>query len=61
MLPERVDPCKMEKLTEKTKKAEWEAAEAKAEMLKTKEQVVVLNRDFRTLRAEFAALKAKKS
>ena len=60
MLTERVDPVAMEKLTEKTRHAEKEAAEAKAESLRAKEQIVVLNREFKTLRAAFTALKAKK-
>jgi hypothetical protein len=61
MLTERVDPGEMEKLSAKAKSAERDAAEAKAETLKAKAQIVDLNRDFKTLRAEFAALKAKKS
>jgi uncharacterized protein YfcZ (UPF0381/DUF406 family) len=61
MLTERMDPCKMEKLTEKAKKAERDATDAQTETLKAKEQIVNLNRDFKTLRAKFAALKAKKS
>jgi hypothetical protein len=60
MLAERVDPNEMNKLTTRAQKAEKEAREAKAESIKARDQIVVLNRDFKTMRAEFTALKAKK-
>jgi uncharacterized protein YfcZ (UPF0381/DUF406 family) len=60
MLTERVDPCKMDKLTERAKKMEKEAAEAKAKAVKNKDQIVFLNWEFKMLRTEFASLKARK-
>jgi hypothetical protein len=60
MLTEQVDPHEMEKLMEKVKKGERKVVEAKAEALKAKEQIIIFNRDYKNLRAKFAALKAKK-
>jgi hypothetical protein len=59
MLTERVDPHEMDKVTAKAKNAEKEAGEAKAEVARQKEQIVILNRDYKSLRADFAALKAR--
>ena len=59
-LTERVDPNEMDKLTIRAQKAEKEAGEAKAEAIKAMDQIVVLNHDFKTMKAKFATLRAKK-
>ncbi len=59
MLTERVDPNEIDKMAEKAKKAEKDAAEAKLETAKAKEQISVLNSDVKTLRAEFTARVSK--
>jgi hypothetical protein len=60
MLTERVDPNEMDKLTARAQTAEKEVSDAKAESIKARDQIVILNRDFKALRSEFTALKAKK-
>jgi hypothetical protein len=60
MLTERVDPNEMDKLTLRAQKAKKEASEAKAEANKAQDSIIILNRDFKTMKNEIAALKAKK-
>jgi hypothetical protein len=60
MLTERVDPNEMDKLTARAQKAEKEASNAKSESIKARDQIVILNRESKSLRSEFTALKAKK-
>jgi hypothetical protein len=41
----------MDKLTARAQKAEKEASEAKAESIKARDQIVILHRDFKTMKA----------
>lgn len=60
MLTERVDPCEVEKLGKKAKKAEKEASEAKAKVVKLKDLITGLRCNFLSVRADFQALKSSK-
>jgi hypothetical protein len=60
MLTERVDPSEIEACTERSKKAEKEASDAKAEVAKLRDLVGTLNREFKTAQADIKTLKARK-
>jgi hypothetical protein len=60
MLTERVDPSEIEHCTDRSKKAEKEASDAKSEVAKLKDLVNSMNREFKSMQAEMKALKAKK-
>jgi hypothetical protein len=60
MLTERVDPSEIENCTDRSKKAEKEASDAKSEVAKLKDLVNSMIRQFKSMQAEMKALKAKK-
>jgi hypothetical protein len=60
MLTERVDPSEIEACTERSRKAEKEALDAKNEVSKLRDLVNTLNREFKTTQADIKALKLKK-
>jgi hypothetical protein len=59
MLTERADPSKVESCSERARKAEKEASNAKGEVAKMKDLVASMNREFKTIQADIKALKAK--
>jgi hypothetical protein len=60
MLTERVDPTTVATLSEKATSATKAAADANAEVLKLKDMVATLKRDFSNLKSDFAAVKKTK-
>jgi phage terminase Nu1 subunit (DNA packaging protein) len=60
MLTERVDPSEIEACTERSKKAEKEASDAKSEIAKLKDLYTSMKRELTTAQADVKVLKAKK-
>jgi hypothetical protein len=54
-----VDPNEVEACSERAKRAENEAIDAKSEVAKLKDLVNTMNREFKTLAADHKTLKAR--
>jgi hypothetical protein len=61
MLTERVDPSEVSGISEKAKKAERVASDAAAEIVKLKDIITSMKRDFSNLKTDFASAKQIKT
>jgi hypothetical protein len=59
MLMERADPSKVDACSERAKKAEKEASDAKGEIAKLKDLVTSMNCEFKTIQGDIKMLKGK--
>jgi hypothetical protein len=60
MLTERVDPLDVLAISERAKRAEKDTANATAEVVKMKDSIATLERDFSNLKNNFAVVKKSK-